>query len=55
VKNGVAERILEVRLCAIVNQVVVDVFVGDIDGERQRVLAVVRLACDHRRTLLLAV
>lgn len=44
VENGVAERILKIRIRTVLNQQIVDVLVGEAGSERQRVLTVIGIA-----------
>ena len=41
----VSERVLAVGIGAVIDEVIVDVFVAEARRERQRVLAVIRVAC----------
>ena len=43
----VSERVLAVGIGAVIDEVIVDVFVAEARRERQRVLAVIRVACSR--------
>ena len=43
----VSERVLAVGIGAVIDEVIVDAFVAEARGERQRVLAVIRVACSR--------
>ncbi len=50
VENGVAEHVLLVRVGAVLDQQVVDVFVAETSSECQGVLAIVGIACKEMNT-----
>jgi len=47
VEDIVSERVLAVGIGAVIDEVIVDVFVAEARRERQRVLAVIRVACSR--------